>query len=226
MVKAGGTSEDQLQADAGLASALRAPLQGRSRESYERMMVAAERLLAERGDGDFTLSEVSRAAGVSIGSIYNRFENKDALLHAVQMRILVRVNGEMAERIAGAIGTYVGLEQLVRRLVEAIAETLRAHAAQMAALMRIASFDPQVSATGKRFYSETVQTFTQALLAHRKDMARGCPERAIDSSFRILYAAIARYLGFGSATDAAWEGDWTILKEDLAAMIAAFLRAS
>lgn len=216
--------EDQHGTDAGLASTLRAPVQERSRESYERMMAAAEQLLGERGDGDFTLSEVSRAASVSIGSIYNRFENKEALLHAVQLRVLERVNRQMGERIAGAICTHAGLDQLVQRLVEAIAETLRAHAGPMAALMRIASSDPQVSATGKRYHSATFQTYTAALLAHRKEIARAQPERAVDSSFRILYASIARYLGFGSATDAAWEGDWEILKEDLATMIAAFLR--
>jgi hypothetical protein len=38
-----------------------------------------------------------------------------------------------------------------------------------------------------------------------------------------MYAAIARYLGFGSATTAAWEGDWDELKEDLGRMCAAFL---
>ncbi|MGC6330748.1 TetR/AcrR family transcriptional regulator [Rhizorhabdus sp. FW153] len=215
--------EDRLRDDVGLASTLRAPVQGRSRESYGRMMVAAEQLLGSRGNGDFTLAEVSRAGRVSIGSIYNRFENKEALLHAVQLRILERVNREMSERLAGQFGRNDGLDQLVARLVEVIAETLRAHAGPMAALMRIATDDPQVSVTGKRFYSETVRTYSCVLLSHREDIARIDPERAVDSSFRILYAAIARYLGFGSATNAAWEGDWTILKDDLAAMIAAFL---
>jgi AcrR family transcriptional regulator len=216
--------EDGLRDDVGLASTLRAPVQGRSRESYERMMAAADQLLGTCGNGDFTLAEVSRVGRVSIGSIYNRFENKEALLHAVQLRILEKVNREMSERLAEQLGRNDGLDCLVARLVEVIAETLRAHAGPMAALMRIATDDPQVSATGKRFYSETVHTYAGALLSHRDDIARSNPERAVDSSFRILYAAIARYLGFGSATNAAWEGDWTILKEDLAVMIAAFLR--
>ena len=221
-----GVIHDSMREDAGLASALRAPLQGRSRESYDRMMAATEVLLGERGSGDFTLGEVSRLARVSIGSIYNRFENKEALLHAVQLRVLERVNREMGERIGLAIATRASLDQLVERLIEAIAETLRAHAAPMAALMRIASDDRQVAVTGKRFYSQTVETYTAALLAHREAMGHPDPARAVDSSFRILYAAIARYLGFGSATDAAWEGDWTKLKQDLASMIAAFFRSA
>jgi AcrR family transcriptional regulator len=216
--------EDRLRDDVGLASTLRAPVQGRSRQSYERMMAAAEQLLGSRGNGEFTLAEVSRVGRVSIGSIYNRFENKEALLHAVQLRILEKVNREMGERLAEQLGRNDGLNRLVTRLVEVIAETLRAHAGPMAALMWIATNDPEVSATGKRFYSETVRTYVEALLSHREEIASSNPERAVDSSFRILYAAIARYLGFGSATNAAWEGDWTVLKEDLAAMIAAFLR--
>jgi hypothetical protein len=42
----------------------------------------------------------------------------------------------------------------------------------------------------------------------------------------VLFASIARYLGFGSSTTAAWEGDWHVLKQDLARMIAAFLVTS
>ena len=212
--------------DIGLSSALRAPLQGRSRQSYERMMTAAEALLAERGNGDFTLNEVSKRGKVSIGSIYNRFEGKDALLHAVQLRVLERVNNEMGGRIESAVVNSCDLDELVTQLVEAVAESLRAHAAPMSALMQIATDDEHVSVTGKAFYAQTVEAFCGAILDHRGKIARPDPERAVETSFRVLYASIARYLGFGSATTAAWEGDWTVLKEDLATMIAAFLRAA
>ena len=210
--------------DVGLSSALRAPLQGRSRQSYERMMSAAEELLALHGNGDFTISDVSKAGSVSIGSIYNRFESKEALLHAVQLRVLERVNREMTESMAAAIAEYRDLDHLVDRLVRAVADTLYRHARSMSALMQVGSVDSVVSATGKAFYAKSVEAFCQALLDHSDQIKRPDPARAVDTAFRVLYSTIARYLGFGSAMSAAWEGDWSVLKEDLGTMIASFLR--
>ena len=46
----------------------RAPQQDRSRASYERMIAATLELLKERGGAGFTLAEVSKRGGVSIGS--------------------------------------------------------------------------------------------------------------------------------------------------------------
>lgn len=209
--------------DAGLASTLRAPVQGRSKASYERMLAAAEALLVEHGSDDFTLLDVSRAGKVSIGSIYNRFESKEALLHAVQLRVLQRLDQAMLDRIASVRAAHDGLPPLVVGLVETLAETLREFAPQLRPLMARAHTDAHVAAVGKVSYAQTAQAFMDALLAHGAEIRNADPQRAVDSCFRILYAAIARYLGFGSPSTAAWEGDWSVLKQDMARMITAFL---
>jgi AcrR family transcriptional regulator len=212
--------------DVGLASALRAPVQGRSKASYERMLAAAEALMVSRGSDEFTLLEVSREGKVSIGSIYNRFESKDALLHAVQYRVLERVEASMARRINAARAEADNLTGLIIRLVVAEAETLSEFAEQMRPMMLRANTDPLVAATGKQSYAANARAVKDALLVYRDDIRQPDPERAIDSAFRIMYAAIARYLGFGSSATAAREGDWTILTQDLARMIAAFLTSA
>jgi AcrR family transcriptional regulator len=209
--------------DIGLTTALRAPVQGRSKASYERMIAAAEALMVAQGSDEFTLQEVSKKGKVSIGSIYNRFASKDALIHAIQYRVLERVDKQMSERLAKARQGAQDLESLVVALTEAVAETLRDNAGIMRALMLRASVDPLVAATGKTSYSATAHAVKEALLLYSARVAQPDPLRAVDSAFRIIYAAIARYLGFGSATTAAWEGDWEVLKQDLARMVAAFL---
>ncbi|HZV09651.1 MAG TPA: TetR/AcrR family transcriptional regulator, partial [Novosphingobium sp.] len=200
-----------MKPDIGLATALRAPMQGRSKASYERMLAAAEALLVAHGSDEFTLAEVSRKGRVSIGSIYNRFESKDALLHAVQLRIMERVDAQMHARIAAARQSAASLGALVPALIEAIAETLRECADLMRPLMQRASSDPLVAATGKASYAATANAFKEALLVHAGEIAYPDRLRAVDAAFRVLYASIARYLGFGSSTTAAWEGDWTLL---------------
>ena len=204
-------------------STMRVPQQGRSRASFERMLVAAEELMAERGTDDFTLNEIGKRGKVSIGSIYCRFDSKDDLVRAVQARVLERVNDKQLRKVADARASERDLESLVERLVEDVAETLREFSAVMRPLMLRATTDPIVSTVGKQRYAEVAEAVKAALLDHRTEIKQPDPTRAVNSAFRILYATIARYLGFGSATEAAWKGDWRVLKEDLGRMIAAFL---
>ncbi|MDE1917702.1 MAG: TetR/AcrR family transcriptional regulator [Sphingomonadales bacterium] len=212
-----------MKQDVGLSTALRAPVQGRSKASYERMLVAAEALMVARGSDEFTLQEVSKKGRVSIGSIYNRFESKDALIHAVQLRVLERVDQQMHDKIDAARQGAANLNSLVVALVDAVTETLRDHGEAMRPLMLRASVDPLVAANGKASYAATANAVKEALLLYSAEIRQPDPLRAVDTCFRVLYASFARYLGFGSPTTAGWEGDWNVLKQDMGRMIAAFL---
>src|SRR5918995_4946995 len=53
------------------------------RARREQIVEAATRVFAEKGFRRATTREVARAAGISEGTIYNYFEDKDALLMAI-----------------------------------------------------------------------------------------------------------------------------------------------
>ena len=55
----------------------------RKRETRERLVDAAFRLMAERGVNAVAINEITEAADVGIGSFYNHFETKEALYAAV-----------------------------------------------------------------------------------------------------------------------------------------------
>lgn len=62
------------------------PRQQRSRETYERILDAADRLLAEQSFDALRIEDLLAAANVSAGSFYARFDGKDALLAALYHR--------------------------------------------------------------------------------------------------------------------------------------------
>ncbi|MCV9914985.1 TetR/AcrR family transcriptional regulator [Burkholderia pseudomallei] len=67
------------------AAAMRkAPRQERSRATVEVIVTAGARVLDTRGWSGFTTNEVARVAGVSIGSVYQYFPNKLALIDAIR----------------------------------------------------------------------------------------------------------------------------------------------
>lgn len=56
------------------------PQQARSQATLERLVVAAKRLVESRDWSDISMAEIAREAKSSIGSLYARFESKQALL--------------------------------------------------------------------------------------------------------------------------------------------------
>jgi len=62
------------------------PRQARSRATIEAILQAAAHILGERGWQGLTTNAVAELAGVSIGSLYQYFPNKLALVEAVRQR--------------------------------------------------------------------------------------------------------------------------------------------
>jgi AcrR family transcriptional regulator len=202
----------------------RAPRQDRSRASHERMVAATLELLKERGDTGFTLAEVSKRGGVSIGSIYCRFENKDALVREVHGRLMTRYIKEQRAMLTRVGAHGGGLTSLIPRFVSEYAEFLRKRAPILSPLMVLASADEVIAHAGKQAHQEMAHGFRALALKHAADIKAANPQRATDSVFGVVYAALARHLGLGGAATAAGEGDWKVLKEDLGAMALAFLQ--
>jgi AcrR family transcriptional regulator len=200
----------------------RAPKQLRSRESFERVIQAATAILRETGHADFTLSEVSRRSRASIGSIYGRVDSKEELVRVVQHRVFEQVDREFAEIVNKIRRRSLPLRQLVPVLVRDLAEMLRSYGNIFSAMIETSAHDPQVAATGKRHYAEQALDFKLLLLERRNEIVHPDPEHAATFAFALVYGMIARHLGFGTR-DAAGEGDWRQLVDDLGTTCLALL---
>jgi AcrR family transcriptional regulator len=66
---------------------VRPPQQARSHRTLERILDAAEELFGQRGFEGTTVAEIARAAQSSVGALYARFADKEALLRCVFERI-------------------------------------------------------------------------------------------------------------------------------------------
>ncbi|MEW2355467.1 TetR/AcrR family transcriptional regulator [Spirillospora sp. NPDC029432] len=81
------------------ASPRRIPQQDRSRRTVERILDAATRVLSERGYEGASTNRIAEAAGISNGSLYQYFPNKDAIVVAV----LDRFADHLADRLGAEI---------------------------------------------------------------------------------------------------------------------------
>ena len=68
------------------------PRQARSQATVDALLDATAQVLVERGYARTTTNAVAERAGVSVGSLYQYFPNKDALITALQQRHVRQMN--------------------------------------------------------------------------------------------------------------------------------------
>lgn len=100
------------------APSRRVPLQARAHVTVDAMIAATAQILIKEGYDACTTNRVARAAGVSIGSLYQYFPDKDALIIAVMEQHLTRIQEFLEARLA-EMGD-LPLPQAIHALVQAV----------------------------------------------------------------------------------------------------------
>jgi AcrR family transcriptional regulator len=85
------------------------PIQSRSAATVAAILEAAARILEASGFEGYTTNAVAERAGVSVGSLYQYFPNKDVITHALIMREMTILLADIAELHNG----NEGLAQLI-----------------------------------------------------------------------------------------------------------------
>lgn len=104
------------------ADARKQPVQERSRRTVDRILDAAARIFSERGYSATTTNHVAEAAGISIGSLYQYFPNKDALLVALEERHLDVARAAVRDRISRWRADRPDPERWAHELVAALVD--------------------------------------------------------------------------------------------------------
>ena len=159
------------------------PRQERSRATVESILEATARVLVKRGFDGLTTNLVAEAAGVSIGSLYQYFPNKAALVGA-----LIENHVENMTQLALAELTRVAqlpMREAIRSVIEAM---IRAHAVHPELHRVLTEQVPRVGRMAKlREIDSITHRMVAGLLASRK------PELAIedpDMAAFVLVSAI------------------------------------
>jgi AcrR family transcriptional regulator len=84
-------------------------------ESTQEILAAAEAVFSEQGLAGAAMSQIAERAGVAVGTLYNRFKDREALLQA----LLAQRRAELLEEI-GAAAERVGTLALRERLTEVV----------------------------------------------------------------------------------------------------------
>lgn len=134
---------------------VRKPKQDRARNTVAVLLEAAARVLVERSWDGFNTNAVAARAGVSIGSLYEYFPNKQALVDAVAHEHLAK--GEaMLEQSQAEDRSSMTLEQFVHALVQGFIKIHHDDPALHRALSGTVPLSSHVTARARQLLEATV----------------------------------------------------------------------
>jgi AcrR family transcriptional regulator len=97
--------------------------QERSRATREKLLDAAEAVFAAKGYNGAKISDIAEEAGCSVGAVYFRFKDKDALFFAIAEEFIE----DSRAGLEGVFDVNTSREQIVRNFVVGSAANFRKH---------------------------------------------------------------------------------------------------
>lgn len=141
--------------------------QERSRATVDALVEATARILVREGFDNASTNRIAEVAGVSIGSLYQYFPSKEALVAAVierhQHQIMQTVRKELAEVMAQAVEPAV--RKLVAVAIEAHRVDPRLHRVLAEQIPRVGKLEKQ-----EAFARENYALFKGYLERHRDEV--------------------------------------------------------
>jgi len=180
-----------------------APRQGRSRATVDAILEAAAQVLEAQGSPGFTTDAVATRAGVSIGTLYRYFADKQAILTALAWREKARVDGAVLKALSEPDGTLSPDRAAIRAFLQAFDGRTGVRRAALQTLMDTAdvseltkAFAPMEAqmrdAEGNRLPSLRAFVLSRALHGAMRAAVLERPELLADPEFENELVRLAR----------------------------------
>ncbi|MFC5676714.1 TetR/AcrR family transcriptional regulator [Aeromicrobium endophyticum] len=169
-------------------------LQARSRRSAEQILRAAVQVITRQGIHDFTMSAVSDAAGISIGGVYGRYPNKEALLRAVKDEVLTGLETDVQRQLDAA---DPGSRALLGAFTHVVSNAFAESSGLYAFIFIHSAQDAAMKARGFAFHQRVKGLLQERLLDHGVTDQTG-----VDVAYdMIMQSLLMRVISMGNVPD-------------------------
>jgi AcrR family transcriptional regulator len=165
--------------------------QDRGRLTVDRLLDAAEHLLAHDGLEAATVPAIAEAADLAVGTVYKRFPDKDALLRAAYMRFFTRSAEKAAVALAPSLWADHSAYSLIATLLPALIQSYRKDRTLYRALFQFAEThsDAKFRAQAEQMVIDAASSIGALLRARRAEMTHADPDAAVDFILHLLLTA-------------------------------------
>lgn len=204
-----------------LAWVKRPPQQARSQRTLEKLLDATAALLAERTFDEVSVADIAARAGVSVGSVYTRFDTKLDILEALHVRYSEEASASTERALDPSLWGEVPLPAVVASIVGFLSELRRQQWGQVRAWALVAATDPSFTLRTRAVNAKVIEGFARFLAVRRHEHSHDDPMRAATFVHETVFAHLDRRTVLWAppkpeSLDAAFE-------EDLVRMILGYL---
>ncbi len=141
------------------------PRQERSKATVDTILAATARVLVKKGFDGLTTNSVAEQAGVSIGSLYQYFPSKEALVAALIEQHIDQMNAAILHELTRV--AQLPMAQAVRAVIEL---TIRAHSIEPELHRVLTEQVPRVGRLARLAEADSIcRRMVSGILAARKD---------------------------------------------------------
>jgi AcrR family transcriptional regulator len=177
---------------------IHAPQQARSRETLERLLDAAEAVIAEKGVEGASVAEIARRADSSIGAFYARFHDKEGLLRYLFERFDEQADATARAALDPARWEGVPLRQAFETMLRFLVDVLHEKRGLLAAMVARMPSSPSVGLLGERTLARVAELVVTLVQARRATTTHPDLERAVHTAtWMVLGALELRAIGAG-----------------------------
>lgn len=164
---------------------VRPPRQSRSQETLDRLLDAAEGVLAEKGFDQATVAEIAARAQSSVGAFYTRFHDKESLLRLLHDRFcdeaLATADAALdPQRWGGA-----SIAEILHSLVPFLVQTYDERRGLMRAFIVRSGHDDDFLQSGARLGLHIAERLEHLLLARCHEINHPDPRLAVRFGLRM-----------------------------------------
>jgi len=146
----------------------RRPKQRRAHQTVDAVLDAVVRVLKREGFSAVTTNRVAEVAGVSIGSVYQYFPDKQAIFVALHQRHIDQIDRMVQTKLIEHAGS--SLDELMRAMIEGMID---AHSADPELYELLATEVPHRADGTRDFAVRLHGAFRLALAARARELKRG-----------------------------------------------------
>lgn len=180
---------------------IRPPRQARSQETLDRILDAAEALVAEKGFEDSPVAEIVQRAESSVGAFYARFRDKEGLLHALYERYYDEAVATTDATLSPDRWDGAEASELISAVIPFLVSIFRERRGLMRAFVVRNHTHPEFQARQQRLSHYVIARLSALLLARREQLSHRDPERATRFGFMLVFSALETMILFGEMRD-------------------------
>lgn len=164
---------------------VRSPQQTRSQESLERILDAAESLIAEKGFEQTTVAEIVRLASSSVGAFYGRFREKDDLLRCLHDRFTEQAIATTDSVLDPARWEGSSIREILEETIPFLINVYRERLGLLRAFLIRESVDPEF-AKGLPGHRHLAMRLRELIMARRHEMSHPSPAEAVEVMLELI----------------------------------------